>query len=217
MEHNNSNGRNGNVPLGSLPPPGNQYIYNSYIDSARMEGAAPSSPSSIVFMAQTPAASGSNAAPIGFGSNLRTQNAPSTAASDRSFHAIMIGDNGAQAPARQSSLAAAAGNSHAPPLGVHPRLKQSFDTSNMSDMQGSSSLSASLPSGNPFLHGSGDSRDPVAPGTEHRMANATHSRIAYPPLNIVSSDEWAAALPSLGVSQSQHTRAGSQQHAPLSS
>ncbi|KAJ2867788.1 dual specificity protein kinase yak1 [Coemansia aciculifera] len=217
MAHNNSNGRNGNVPLGSLPSPGNQYIYNSYIDPARLDGAAPASPSAIVFMAQTPAASGNSAVAISLGGDSRTQNAPNTAASDRSFHAIMIGDNGAQTPARQSSLAAAAGSSHVPMPGLHPRPKQSFDMGNMPDMQGGSSLSASLPSGNPFLHSSGSTRDPVAPGTEHRMASATHARIAYPPLNIVSGDEWAAALPSPGISQHQHTRADSQQYAPLSS
>ncbi|KAJ2049906.1 hypothetical protein GGI08_005623, partial [Coemansia sp. S2] len=91
-------------------------------------------------MAQTPAASGSSTVAIGLGGDSRTQNAPNTAASDRSFHAIMIGDNGAQTPARQSSLAAAAGSSHVPIPGLHPRPKQSFDMGNMSEMQGGSSL-----------------------------------------------------------------------------
>ncbi|KAJ2408748.1 hypothetical protein GGI10_004797, partial [Coemansia sp. RSA 2530] len=222
MAHNNSNSRNGNVPLGSLPPPGNQFIYNSYMDPGRLEGgAAPGSPSQMTYMAQTPAASGSSAVAISVGGDSRVQNAPNTAASDRSFHAIMIGDNGGQTPARQSSLAAAAGNGHAHMPGLHPRPKQSFDMGSVPDVQGSSSLSASLsaslPSSNPFLHGGGDSRDPAAQDTGHRMAGIAHTRIAYPPLNIASGDEWAAALPSPGISQHRHARAGSHQYAPLSS
>ncbi|KAJ2791642.1 dual specificity protein kinase yak1 [Coemansia linderi] len=192
------------------------------MDPGRLEGgAAPGSPSQMMYMAQTPAASGSSAVAISVGGDSRVQNAPNTAASDRSFHAIMIGDNGGQTPARQSSLAAAAGNGHAHMPGLHPRPKQSFDMGSVPDVQGgsslSASLSASLPSSNPFLHGGGDSRDPAAQDTGHRMAGIAHTRIAYPPLNIASGDEWAAALPSPGISQHRHARAGSHQYAPLSS
>ncbi|KAJ1672033.1 dual specificity protein kinase yak1, partial [Coemansia sp. RSA 25] len=217
MAHNNSNSRNGNAPLGSLPPLGNPYIYNSYIDPARLEGAAPAnSPSSAAFMVQTPAASGSGAIAKGYDSDSRTQNAPNTAASDRSFHAIMIGDNGAQTPARQSSLAvggAAAASGHVPLPGLHLRPKQGFDMANVGgvpDFDSGSSLPSSLPSGNPFLHSGGNSGG----AEQHRMSGVSHARIAYPPLSIVSGGEWAAALPSPSISQLQHTRSGSQQYAP---
>ncbi|KAJ2744521.1 dual specificity protein kinase yak1, partial [Coemansia sp. BCRC 34301] len=211
MAHGNPNGRSGNAPLGSLPPLGNPYIYSNYIDPARLDGAAPANiPPSAAFMVQTPAASGSSAVAKSLGSDHRTQNAPNTAASDRSFHAIMIGDNGAQTPAQQSSMAAAAAaSSHAPLPGLHLRPKQGFDMGNVGGVPGFESGS-SLPSGNPFLHSNGNSGD----AEQRRMSGISHARLAYPPLNIVSGAEWAAALPSPSVSQLQHTRSASQQYAP---
>ncbi|KAJ2882341.1 hypothetical protein IWW38_005673, partial [Coemansia aciculifera] len=152
-------------------------------------------------MVQTPAASGSSAVAKGHDGDSRAQNAPSTAASDRSFHAIMIGDNGAQTPARQSSMAAAAGG-HVPLPGLHLLPKQGFDSN--------ASLPPPLPSGNHFLQGGGN-----AGGAEHhRVSDVSHARMPYPPLSTIANGEWADALPSPGVSQPQHARTGSQQYAP---
>ncbi|KAJ2007865.1 dual specificity protein kinase yak1 [Coemansia thaxteri] len=238
MEHNNPKGRSGNVPLGPLSSLSNQHIYNGYSDQARLDGAAPASPSATLLLAQTPAASGNSAgvrptsmfnsvassyAPAaatatGADGSQQAHYAPNTAASDRSFHAIMIGDSAAQSPGRQAPLvpaAAAAISSHAPLQGMHFRPKPSLDSTQaggLGDGHGGV-VSSSLPSGNPFLHGMA-AGGPAAVGPGYRVAAGAYPRIAYPQLNTAQGTEWAAALPSPGLSQQQqHMRTGSQQYA----
>ncbi|KAJ2161648.1 dual specificity protein kinase yak1 [Coemansia sp. RSA 552] len=134
--------------------------------------------------------------------------APNTATSDRSFHAIMIGDSG-QASARAGSSA------HAPP-DMQIRQKQSADASrsgSMADIYGGS-LSSSMPSGGPRFPGEFSRQyDAAGPGQPHTQQPAGASQIVYPAVAPTTPGSSQAALQSPGIDSSSHARTASQAYA----
>ncbi|KAJ1799034.1 hypothetical protein LPJ59_002112, partial [Coemansia sp. RSA 2399] len=238
MDYNNTRSRNNNVPV--APPTsslGNQYVYNSYIDHSRLDSTnnALASP---VMMAQasgsrnsagprpmsmfdatttTAAASMSStlaaaAAITNNGQQPYSMTAPNTANSDRSFHAILIGEN-AQPPAYPQQPSAGAPSNA--PFGMLIRPRQGIDAAgglgNMAEQNhASSSLSSSLPSGNPFLRGSfpiGTNKSNAMharPEDTASQRESSYPQVVYPALNANSRPgDWSTPLPSPGSNHQQ--------------
>ncbi|KAJ1642535.1 dual specificity protein kinase yak1, partial [Coemansia asiatica] len=139
----------------------------------------------------------------------QTYAASGAPSADGSFHAIMIGDNPQMAaalstaghPVATVSFASGSSKSHAQAIPLRP--KQSFDATGnntgLADVYGGS-LSASLPSGNPFLHAalSVSAANNSSSSTQHGTAlNAGYpNKVMYPALGsgYNSGADWSPAL-----------------------
>ncbi|KAJ2343245.1 hypothetical protein GGF43_005744, partial [Coemansia sp. RSA 2618] len=236
MDYAGRNPRNGHVPMAAPSSTlGAPYVYGGYMDQARgsnagsaselsppMMGGQPSGQSNTGIRPMSlfnssavasPALSPYAAPAMGAVANVDQQHAmtaPNTATSDRSFHAIMIGDN------HTPSRAALSSNSAAGPANTQLRPKHSADagrSGSMADIY-SGAMSSSVPSASPYLQSEfGQLQDAPIPGPEMGPGSA-YPRIVYPSLNgsTPGSDQAAQHSPGLGPPP-HHTRTASHRHA----
>ncbi|KAJ2803245.1 hypothetical protein H4R20_002971, partial [Coemansia guatemalensis] len=210
---------------------GSSYMYGGYIDQARGDGAGSANVSSSPMIGAHPVASGSNAAmrpmslfaaPTAAGADQQQEHAataPNTATSDRSFHAIMIGDNG-HAPMRAALPtgalpAASAASVHVSP-GVQISQKQGAD---MGDAESDanvygSSFPSSLPPRAPHMH---REYPTVHDNLASSIATATgHQRIAHPSLNAAASGDSQTLQHTMSnTALPQHARTASRQYSQM--
>ncbi|KAJ2852860.1 hypothetical protein GGI22_005111, partial [Coemansia erecta] len=237
MDYNNAHSRNNNVPV--APPTsslGNQYVYNSYIDHSRVDStnnrlaspvmmaqasgsrnSAGPRPMSMFDATTTAAASMSSTlaaatSATNNGQQPHSMTAPNTANSDRSFHAILIGENAQPPSYPQQPSAGAPSNT---PFGMLIRPRQGIDAAgglgNIAEQHhANSSLSSSLPSGNPFLRGGFPMGTNKSNTVRSRPADTTSQRessypqVVYPALNANNqAGDWSTPLPSPGSSHQQ--------------
>ncbi|KAJ1730189.1 hypothetical protein LPJ61_003145, partial [Coemansia biformis] len=202
MDHSGDGSRHSNVPMTA------SYVYNGYVDQARGSGSGsgPVNASLSSTVGARPGASRGNfgtrpmsmlaasavdshagspymdmAQSVDFYQHAMT--APNTAASDHSFHTIMISDG--SHPSSRAALPAAAvpasARPHAP-AGIQIRQKRGSVAEETAGAAGSYDglLSSSLPSGGPRVYGELPGMQGGRAGPDH---TAPYPRIAYPPLS----------------------------------
>ncbi|KAJ2653620.1 dual specificity protein kinase yak1 [Coemansia sp. RSA 1250] len=224
MEYTGRNPRNGNMPM-AVPPAslGASYVYNGYMEQNRgTESDGESSPalagvqntghnnhrirpmSMFAHPATTNPASSPYMAPSAnaplSADQQHAMSAPNTATSDRSFHAIMIGDsNHTPSRALPNSTANAA-----------PLVDYAADTQIQAKQRGDAGRSGSMvdtaavSSGSPYLQSEFSQRS--------EAAGQGYSRLMYPPLG---SNNSFGVQPLPALSSTQHTRTSSYHHSPL--